>query len=80
MSELSYGQWRVGASFNPSADPRVDIIKTCGAKFIDYLEAKKPEATGDHLSDEQERLLTEAQHLIETACMHAVKAVTKRVR
>lgn len=80
MGEPTLGQWRVGHTFNPSGDKRVDAIKSKAADLIDTLEAHKPETTGDHLSDEQVRLMSEAQHLVETAAMHGVKAVTKRVR
>lgn len=66
------GEYRVGTSFNPSADPNVDIIKMTAAALIDAINAL-PSQDG-----EQERLKALAMTEIESAAMWAVKAATKQ--
>ncbi len=80
---MTIGEYRVGISFNPSQDARVDLIKRAGAHLIDQLEAVKPTpdsdpALGGVLHAEQIRLIDHAQQLVEDAAMNGVKAVTKR--
>lgn len=71
--DLSYGERAVGLSFNPSADPRVDRIKSLYAQIIDEMDGVRNQPD---VSPEQRRLasitITEAQG----AQMWAVKALT----
>jgi hypothetical protein len=69
---MTLGEYRVGLSFNPSGNPKVDAIKKAAATSIDMLEAER-----DPSFPEQARLLDLAQGLIEDAAMWGVKAVTK---
>jgi hypothetical protein len=66
----SEGEWRVGVSFNPSGNVRVDHIKMVTAALIDY--------TLRHGADD--RTAAEAATAFETAAMYAVKSVTKHTR
>ena len=66
------GQFRVGISFNPSADPNVDAIKTQAAALIDLINALPSQ------DSEQARLKALAMTEIESAAMWAVKAATKQ--
>lgn len=66
------GEYRVGISFNPSADSTVDQIKRAAADLIDLIEGI--DAT-DH--GEKARLKATAQTAIEDGAMWAVKAATK---
>jgi hypothetical protein len=68
--ELSLGARRVRASFNPSNNSAVDMLKGTAAKFIDQCEALK---NGD---GEVHRCLALAQTHAEDAAMWAVKAAT----
>lgn len=64
---MSIGKDRVRVSFNPSADQRVESIKSLSAQLIDIcedLKAKDP------------RLAELAQTAYEEAAMWAVKAAT----
>ena len=63
------GEFRVRLSFNPSGDPKVNDIKRRFADLIDDIELAKS-AHGDS------RAGSEAQTLLETAAMFAVKMVT----
>lgn len=81
---MSIGEYRVGVTFNPSQDARVDLIKRAAAHFIDQLDSclarpkeGEPEPNGQ-LAAEQGRLLRHAMQLAEDAAMNGVKAVTKR--
>lgn len=69
------GQYRVGATFNPSASGAVDLIKMRAAELIDFLQpiAKDPAHPGG-------RCASIAMTEIESAAMWAVKAVTKPAR
>lgn len=71
----SKGEYRVGLSFNPSADPLVDGIKKAAASLIDLVESiDSTQAWGG----ERARLKALAQTAIEDAAMWAVKAQTKK--
>lgn len=72
---LSEGEYRVGKSFNPSANAMVDIIKAKAAEFIDLLAPIA--ADRDHPGA---RCAALAMTEIEIAAMWAVKAVTKPAR
>lgn len=69
---MTLGEYRVGITFNPSADERVNAIKVQAAALIDYLEAQRHKGP-----PEAERLISLAQTNIEDAAMWGVKAVTK---
>lgn len=69
------GEYRVGITFNPSNNEKVDIIKMMSADIINYLESFKPGADGEKI-----RLIDHAQTLIEDAAMNGVKAATKNPR
>lgn len=73
MSELTLGQRRVKAEFNPAKDGVVDQIKNKSAELIDLIEKMKnasPAASG-----EKHRIMALAQTKVETGCMYAVKSV-----
>lgn len=72
---LSFGQQRVRASFNPSANLAVDQLKKMAADFIDACELLK-DAGGP---SEKNRALSIAQTEMETAAMYAVKGATATV-
>jgi hypothetical protein len=70
------GEYRVGASFNPSANTLVDAIKATAAQLIDLIET----IPSDRLTlqgNEAGRLKALAQTEIESGAMWAVKAATK---
>lgn len=69
--DLSYGEKAVGLSFNPSADPRVDRIKSLYAQIIDEMAVVR-NTVGGEASRLASVAITEAQ----TAQMWAVKALT----
>lgn len=75
MSE-SYGEYLVGISFNPSADPRVDEIKRKTAELIDLCHDDRDNPT----KPEAGRCWALAITHYETAAMWAVKAATKKPR
>lgn len=66
------GEYRVGTTFNPSADSMVDKIKRLGADLLDLIET----IPVDDIS-ERGRLKAIAQTEIEGALHWAVKAATK---
>lgn len=71
MNELTLGQKRVKAEFNPEKDNTVDQIKNKAAELIDLLETlRETTATG-----ERHRIISLAQTNVETAAMYGVKAV-----
>jgi len=79
---MTKGEYRVGASFNPSGTSIVDEIKRKAADLIDLIETiPVPDVhcpdSAMH-SNEVARLRALAQTDIEIAAMHAVKAATKR--
>jgi hypothetical protein len=68
--ESTEGEYRVGITFNPSKDPRVDAIKRAAADQIDFILA-----CGGDL-----RMSDLACTYIETGTMYAVKLVTQPQR
>jgi len=68
---MTKGQYRVGASFNPSNNPEVDSAKFRTAELIDSLQPIVD--TGG----EAARCAAIAQTKYEEAAMWAVKAITK---
>lgn len=70
MAQLSKGQRRVVTGFNPGENAQVDDLKRLGADLIDAIEAIP------HGNNESPRWKAEAQTLIETGIMFAVKAAT----
>lgn len=72
---LSEGEYRVGKSFNPSANPTVDTIKARAAALIDLLEG-----IASDRGHPGARCAAVAMTEIESAAMWAVKAVTKQPR
>lgn len=75
------GEFRVGISFNPSANPVVDQIKRMAADLIDGIEEIPDGKSDPNVSPlvqmERARLKAIAQTHIEDAAMWAVKAATK---
>ena len=85
---MTKGEYRVGISFNPSANDSVAQIKRSAAGLIDLIETiPTPELTDEMSDDEWEvgmeqtveivRLKALAQTAIEEGAMWAVKAATK---
>lgn len=73
--KYTLGQYRVGTSFNPSANPIVDDIKTKAAALIDAIDAIVVKTDP---ADAVIRLKHIAMTEVETAAMYAVKAATKQ--
>lgn len=73
----SRGAYRVGSTFNPSANEMVDQIKGIAADLIDLIETI-PSDRETVRGNEAGRLKALAQTEIESAAMWAVKAATKR--
>lgn len=71
----SKGEYGVGITFNPGGHEGVNHVKRCAADLIDYLEMLQLKSA----NPEVKRLCALAQTDIETAAMHAVKAITKPV-
>jgi hypothetical protein len=71
MTKQTLGEYRVGVSFNPSANPHVDQIKSQAAALIDLIDC----IVADH--PEQARLKALAFTAVEDGAMWAVKAATK---
>jgi hypothetical protein len=71
---MTLGEYRVGITFNPGGNPRVDEIKRKAADLIDYINDR---IAGD---GEVLRLQALAMTHIEDAAMWAVKAETKPPR
>jgi hypothetical protein len=75
--QQTLGEHRVGITFNPGGDKRVDEIKHAAADLIDLINA----TAVDRLDDgEVMRLKALAMTAIEDGAMWAVKAVTKPSR
>lgn len=72
---MTEGEYRVGISFNPSANPAVDAIKAKAAALIDLLEPISTDRAHPGA-----RCASIAMTEIESAAMWAVKAVTKQPR
>lgn len=82
MSAQTKGQYRVGASFNPSKDVMVDEIKAKAAELIDLVETihtglNEPTSLSTLCGQERARLKALAQTAFEDGAMWAVKAATK---
>lgn len=73
---LTKGEYRVGISFNPSADDKVGRLKSMAAAMIDFIEGLPDGEAGQHAA-EVRRLKALAQTHVEDAAMWAVKAATK---
>jgi len=78
------GEYRVGTSFNPSADSAVDRVKTAAAALIDLLDELVPQkgaVTSEEITQQGERMRLKAlaQTHIEDGAMWAVKSITKPV-
>jgi hypothetical protein len=73
---MTKGEYRVGISFNPSADDTVAKIKRQAADLIDLIELITASDGGDQYN-EVIRLKALAQTHVEDAAMWAVKAATK---
>lgn len=73
--DLSYGEKAVGLAFNPSADARVDRIKSLYAQIIDEMAGLRASNNG---SPEISRLASVAITEAQGAQMWAVKALTWR--
>lgn len=72
---MSEGEYRVGKTFNPSANPHVDHIKARAAELIDFLAS-----IANNREHPGARCASVAMTEIESAAMWAVKAVTKQPR
>jgi len=70
--EMTFGEKRVRAAFNPSDNEEVTRFKGNAALAIDMLEMIKMNTE----DGETKRLAALAQTAFEEACMWAVKAVT----
>lgn len=70
---LTFGEKRVGVTFNPSQNEYVEIFKRETAKLIDLLN----ESAEVNLNQEAKRCFSLAMTTYEEAAMWAVKAVTK---
>ena len=71
---MTKGEYRVGISFNPASDNRVDRIKRAAADLIDLIEEIPTDSVQ---GGEVGRLKALAQTHVEDAAMWAVKAQTK---
>ena len=72
----TFGEYRVGVSFNPSQSTTVDLIKRKAAELIDIIAAEQNLMNGAR-NGEAARCASIAMTEIESAAMWAVKAVTK---
>jgi hypothetical protein len=70
---MSLGEYRVGVSFNPSANKDVDTVKRDVAALIDFCQDR----LRDSSNPEAKRCFAEASTLLEDAAMWAVKGITK---
>ena len=71
---MTFGEYRVGISFNPGGNEDVDKIKRSAAALIDLCAGIR---AGGRADEEVQRLWTLALTNIEDAAMWAVKAATK---
>lgn len=79
MYNTSLGEYRVGVSFSPSNNPKVDAIKAKAAALIDEIDTIKIDP-GIIDIGEIARLKAHAMTLVEDGAMNAVKAATKQPR
>ena len=76
MTPQSFGQRRVGVTFNPSGKTDVNVIKEMAAALIDTIdEISTDDRFGGH--GETARCKALAMTAIEEGAMWAVKAITK---
>lgn len=73
----SKGEYRVGITFNPSANDKVAQIKRAAADLIDLIETIDVTGMDVMHAAEVGPLKTLAQRDVERAAMWAVKAATK---
>lgn len=73
--KMTFGEYRVGVTFNPGNVKAVDEIKRATATLIDLCRGYADDLGGG----EPQRLLELAMTHYEDAAMWAVKAVTKPV-
>lgn len=75
---MTQGEYRVGITFNPSADDKVAQIKRAAADLIDLIQGieEHPEQLSMRYSEIM-RLKMLAKTAIEEGAMWAVKAATK---
>lgn len=76
MTRQTKGEFRVGISFNPSADDTVSKIKRAAADLIDLIDSITSDRDSS-VGNERGRLKALAQTRVEEAAMWAVKAATK---
>jgi hypothetical protein len=75
------GEYRVGITFNPSANPQVAELKWAAARFIDLCSTIEIPLDSDaETRCEVARLIALAMTHAEDAAMWAVKAATKTKR
>lgn len=76
---MTKGEYRVGITFNPSADNTVGQIKRKAADLIDLIDGLPTSGTVDEIGRAAEvmRLKRLALDAIEDGAMWAVKAATK---
>ena len=77
--KTTLGEYRVGISFNPSNNPKVDKLKALAAALIDEIDTIKIEPNVIDIG-EVARLKAHAMTLVEDAAMNDVKAATKQAR
>lgn len=73
---MSKGEYRVGITYNPSNNNKVQEIKLHAANLIDLIESI-PQHYFHDVDAEVSRLKALAQTAIEEGAMWAVKAATK---
>lgn len=73
MGDYTEGEYRVGISFNPSKDEKVNQIKLLSAQLIDLVLSLDQ-------NDGAKRCAAIAATEYESAAMWAVKAATKQAR
>lgn len=69
---MTLGEIRVGRSFNPTANEKVEELKASYAQKIDDLESLRDK---DNPRSERNRTISRAQTHAEDACMLSVKAL-----
>ena len=74
---MTLGEYRVGITFNPGNNPKVDALKRAAADFIDACEEMRAQEGRPAITGEVARLISLAQTHMEDAAMWAVKAATK---
>lgn len=74
--ELTFGEKRVGITFNPGNNPAVDHVKSAAAQLIDICKSGMDAANSEGNS-EAARCFAQACTVFEDAAMWAVKGITK---